>query len=326
MMQRTLILAAAIWTFSVLPASAASVYSDVFFFGTSELDTGNWLANPTLQGNALAPTAAKGYWNGRWQEGPAWSDYFASALGHDAKASLLGGQNYAYGLGWVGPLPGDPAPDPGTLRANADLYFGTQVSAALTGYANSLPINALYVISIGFNDNTFFGRTAAEADDVASAALAEIQRLVGAGATQFLVQTLGGPVDPNSYVTIFNTTLLTGLAGIGGIDVSILDTRQFNQTVVLAPGFLASLGINDFGTCIADPTCLAAAQAAAISGDPYQGNTHFLFDDVHRNTRVAQALANYAIAQLPRPVPEPGTLSLLALGLGAALLSRRRRV
>jgi phospholipase/lecithinase/hemolysin len=318
MIRRTLIVAAAIWTLSVLPASASTIYSDVFFFGTSELDTGNWLADPTLATDALAPTADKGYWNGRWQEGPAWSDYFAQALGHDAKASLLGGQNYAYGLGWVGLLPGDASP--AGYRAIADLYFGTQVSAALTGYAGSLPTDALYVISIGSNDFTFFGRTAAEADDVANAALVEIQRLIDAGATRFLVQTLGGT---SPEVITFNATLLTGLAGVNGIDVSILDTRTFNQTVALAPGFLGSLGITDFGTCIADATCLSAAKAAAAAGDPYLGNTHLLFDNIHRNTKLAEALASYAVSRLPQPVPEPGTLALLALGLGAALLSRR---
>ena len=30
-------------------------------------------------------------------------DYFAEALGHDATPSLLGGNNYAYGFGWLGP-------------------------------------------------------------------------------------------------------------------------------------------------------------------------------------------------------------------------------
>ena len=309
------------WTLVAAPASAGTMYSDVFFFGTSELDTGNWLENPTLQSHPLAPTPDKGYWNGRWQEGPAWSDYFAWALGHDATASLLGGQNYAYGVGWVGPLPGEAAPTPGTLAANANLYFGSQVSAALADYAGGLPGSALYVISIGFNDSNFFGRPAAQAGAVATAALAEIQRLVDAGATRFLVQSLGGV---NEYVTTFNATLLAGLAGVSGIDVTVLDTRTFNQTVVLAPGFLASLGIEDFGTCIADAACLAAAQSAAAAGEPYLGNTHLNFDNVHRNTRLAEALADYAVSLLPRPVPESGTLALLVIGLGALLVARRR--
>lgn len=193
---------------TAVPASASPVYSDVFFLGTSELDAVNWLLNPTLSGNALAPTAIKGYWNGRWHEGPAWSDYFAAALGHDATASLAGGQNYAYGVAWLGPLPGAPAPTPGSLAAEPTLYFGTHR---------------------------------------ANLAVDEMERLAAAGATQFLVQTLGG-VD--AHILTYNQTLLSGLAAIGGITVSVVDTRTFNQTIVLAPGFLAGLGITDFGSCM----------------------------------------------------------------------------
>jgi phospholipase/lecithinase/hemolysin len=295
----------------------------VFFFGTSELDAGNWLLNSSLSGNPFAPTANKGYYNGRWQSGPAWSDYFAQALGFDATASLLGGNNYAYGFGWLGPLSGEAAPAPGTLGAQSALYFGSQVDAALAANPFGLPSDALFVVSIGSNDFDVFGRGVGLADDVANLALSHIQRLVNAGARNFLVQTLGGTDD---YVLLYNQTLLNGLGAISGIQVSVVDTRTFNQTIVLAPGFLAGLGITDFGSCRADPVCAAAAIAKTTNGDPYFDNPHFLFDNIHRDTEVAKALADYAITRLPQTVPEPGTISLLALGLvGAGLLRLKRR-
>lgn len=303
-------------------ANAQPSYSDVFFFGTSELDTGNWLLNPTLLGNSLAPTASKGYYNGRWHSGYAWSDYLAQALGYDATASLAGGQNFAYGVGWLGPLAGETPPLPGSIAANQALYFGSQVDAALSAFSNVLPSDALYVVSIGSNDLSFFGRTVDQAGDVANLAVQHIQRLFAAGARSFLVQTLGGTTQ---YVITYNQTLLGGLGAINGLQLSVVDTRMFNQTVALAPGFLASLGITDFGNCLADFVCKAAAIAKTTNGEQYLGNTHFYFDDVHRDTKLAQAFANYALTQLPQTsVPEPSTVVLLAAGIAGAGLLRRK--
>ena len=215
------------------------------------------------------------------------------------------------------------APTPGTIRAQSALYFGTQVDAALSANPFGLPPDALYVVSIGSNDPSFYGRTPGMAADVANLAVSHIQRLANAGAKSFLVQTLGGT---DAYVTTYNQTLLNGLAAISGITVSVVDTRTFNQTVVLAPGFLAGLGITDFGSCLADPTCAAAAIAKTTNGEPFFDNPHLLFDNIHRDTEVAEALADYAITRLPQTVPEPGTIALLAVGLaGTGLLHRRRR-
>lgn len=297
----------------------------MFFFGTSELDTGNWLLNDELKDSPFMPTADKGYYEGRWQSGPAWSDYLAQALGHDAKPSLAGGQNYAYEFGWLGPVEGLPAPS-NPLATNTEFYFGTQVDRALTRYDNSLPSSALFVISIGSNDADVFGRTIDQAAAVADLAVSHIQRLVNAGAMSFLVQTLGGPTT-NSFATTYNAALLGGLGAIGGIDVSVVDTRTFNQTIVLAPGFLAGLGITDLtGNCLADAACQAAAIAQTTNEAAYYGNTHLLFDDIHRDTKVAEALANYAVTQLPtHTVPEPGTIALVGLGLVGMGVMRRKR-
>lgn len=321
-MARRLPFVAALVSLLAGPVAAQPGYSGVYFFGTSELDTGNWLLDATLSSNNLAPTASKGYFNGRWQSGPAWSDYFASALGFSATPSLLGGNNFAYGVGWLGPLPGEAPPTPGTLRANSALWFGSQVDAALAANPGGLRSDALYVVSIGFNDVAFWGRTADQADDVAALAIQNVQRLVNAGARSFLVQTLGGT---DAFVTTYNQTLLAGLAAIPGIELSVLDTRTFNQTVLLAPGFLAGIGITDFGSCLSDPACQAAAIAKTTSGEAYMDSRFLTFDGVHRDPKVNRALAQYALTRLPTAVPEPGPASLLLLGLAGVTLYAARR-
>ena len=321
--RRMLVAAAAILTLSVTPAAAGPVtFSDVFFFGTSELDAGNWLLDPQLMNDPVAPTAAKGYWNGRWKEGPTWSDYLSqSLLGTYSTPSLAGGTNYAFGNAWLGPLPGDVPQT--SYEAYSQLIFGSQITAALNDYSNSLPADALYVISIGSNDpGPFYKRTdPAQADDRANIAIAEIQRLADAGAQYFLVQLLGGT---DAWVNNYNAAMLSGLAGISGINVGSFTTRQFNLDVATVPGFKESLGITDFGSCVNFPVpCLGPAITSAQAGTPYLGNTHFNFDTIHRSTKMDAALADYALNYTP--VPEPGTITLLATGLGAALIWRRKR-
>ena len=56
-MIRRLLVSAALLLSTNMPAAAQPSYSGVFFFGTSELDTGNWLLDPTLASDPFTGNA-----------------------------------------------------------------------------------------------------------------------------------------------------------------------------------------------------------------------------------------------------------------------------
>jgi phospholipase/lecithinase/hemolysin len=304
---------------SSAPAWAVPVYSDIYFFGSSTLDTGNFLNATPPNGQQFAPTASKGYYDGRWQEGYAWSDYLAQSLGFDATSSSEGGTNYAYGIAWAGPFAGETH----SPLENA-LAFSNQIDAALT---QPLKSDALYVVSIGQNDpNVPYNRTVAEAPQVAGLVIDQLERLQSAGASSFLVQLLGGGPN-NLFSSAFNESLLSGLDGLiaGGATVSIVDTFAFTSS--LTAQSLLDLGITDLNVthnCLGNQACRAAAIASATANTPYLGNQFITFDGMHLNTKILQQLANYALDQLPAsPVPEPDSLVLLIGGLLCMLVRRR---
>ena len=71
-------------------ASAAALYSNIFVFGDSLSETGNFVAAGT---NLPFPP----YATGRWSNGPVWVEHLAGSLGLGVSASVAGGNNYAWG-------------------------------------------------------------------------------------------------------------------------------------------------------------------------------------------------------------------------------------
>ena len=156
------LLAASLLAGSMVSASAVS-YSGITIFGDSLSDTGNIFA---ATGGAL-PTAP--YFAGRFSEGAVWTDYLAGSLGYTATASLMGGQNYAFG----GARTGSDTNPPGLLAQTAGLWAPTVAGAA--------DPDRLYVLVGGGNDmrdarTAFQGNTVAdEAGRQAAAELAAFQ-------------------------------------------------------------------------------------------------------------------------------------------------------
>lgn len=315
-----------------VPAVAQPGFSAVFFFGASNLDTGNFINHPFWSTQPFAPVPANGYYLGRWQSGPSWADYLAGRLGLEAEASSNGGTNYAFGAAGTSPHPGEVPAAPGSNAAA--LYLSTQIDQILADYPGGLDPQALHVLAIGDNDPPIFGRTPADAPNAAGVVITQMLRLRTAGAIHFMVRTLPPGQDP--YATPFNQALLAGLADVrsaGGI-VYVVDAADFVARY-LTVDHLASIGITQFGTginCRADSTCQSGASTAAQANAIFD-NAFLFFDNVgpHFNHAVHRDIANHALLSIPVPsvpVPTLGTLGLLGLATliaGGALARFRAR-
>ncbi len=283
---------------SSMSTHAACGFSAVYFFGASNLDTGNFQNHPYWSTQPFAPLPQNGYWMGRAQSGPVWADYFADALNLRSTASSEGGTNYAFGAAGTSPHPGEIPDAPGTpIHA---LYLSTQVDQALADANNSLSSEALFVFEIGHNDMPFFGRTEEDAPDAGGVVIAQMQRLRAAGAAIFLVRLLGAGLEP--YATPFNQAVLAGVDVLrnNGATVYVVSHVDFASEYLTVP-HLATIGITEFSSnCRADAACQTAASVAARSGQAYN-HAHLFFDGIgpHWNHKVHADIAKHALTYLP---------------------------
>jgi phospholipase/lecithinase/hemolysin len=347
--------ALALLTGGVLNASAATAYSGVTFFGDSLSDTGNVLSLTT----AFAPPPFPNFPGapGRFSDGPVWVEHLAADLGF-ASASLpanllftgsavvpigaQGGQNFAFGGASTG-LGGSAGATTGLLGQWIAWNGGTVPSRAADP-------DALYVLLAGANDMRDLRSGGAGALSPAAAA-ANIVNIMGslaqAGARHFLIGNLPdlgaspeaaalGRIAESTAVTLaFNASLGAALdlldAGFlasFGVDLDIVELDLFAllQSVVFdatANGG-ASFGITNIST-----PCIVPGVSGAyyMAGSTAVGCDTALFSDMlHPSSAAHRLLGDAALAALnASAVPEPATLSLLALALCVVITTTRRR-
>lgn len=294
-------------------AANAAPFTTVLFFGDSLMDTGNSLF---LSGVPTAP-----YFNGRFSNGPVWTEFLAEGLfpgfGSLAGPAFAGqGNNLAVG---------------GALSADVS----SQVGALLSALNGSTFPGALHVLGAGGNDviaaRQNFGNGAAgeAAVRAAAAALASsVTRLFNAGARDFFVPNLAdvgltpfGRLEPatmRALTIAFNAELAAQLAALQastGANIITFDTFSFfNQ---LHADALA--GGTVFGFTNATIPCFAG-----IAGSGGADCAISLFaDDKHPTTAVHSLFGSQFLNAVNAPsqdVPEPSTLPhcLAAAGLLAA--------
>ncbi len=292
--------------------------SALVIFGDSLVDAGNI---DVAVGSDFFNPVARGYFPGRFTNGPDYTDLLSLTLyGSLTAPSLLGGNNFAFGgaraVDNSAFVPGaDPVPDLGAQVAT----YGARVG----GIADP---NALYIINVGGND--IFGILTGNIGglppsvyeaQVAASIAGSVAALNAAGARHFLVTGI-----PVGGAAGFATEFQLG-AALGGLTLApgtTLTRFSYLGFFAQALGEPTSLGIAPYvssGNCI--------DERVAIAGH-IDCTGYFSFDGTHPTADIQRALFNkIGAATGITAVPEPQSWALLIAGFGltgAAL--RRRRV
>jgi phospholipase/lecithinase/hemolysin len=277
-------------------AVAAGPFSSLVVFGDSLSDVGN----TTSATFGLYP--GQYYFNGRFSNGPVYTEALAVGLGlPPIIRSRSGGNNFAHG---------------GAQTSGTGGFLGAfidDVDEQVDDFLVSRTANAstLYVVFSGAND-LIGGQTNVNVpvDNLAD----DIGRLVAAGARQFLVPNLpllgltprfnGNPTMSTQYntrTTSFNNVLDTMLdsleAGNPALKVLRFDVAGlFNQAIANPANF----GLTNV-TQAAAPGLQPGASSYNTSQIAANANQYLFWDDLHPTATVHAALAQAALDLLLSP-------------------------
>jgi phospholipase/lecithinase/hemolysin len=297
-----LLLSTLLFTFSVIPAHAQN-YTSIVIFGDSLSDTGNDAYLSQHKYGVRIPGPYADYTDGRFTDGDdtipvarkyfgVWIEQFAAMLPSKPIIldSLDGGTNYAYGFAFTGNGTSVLTLGSASLSINVN-----NIGQQITDYLATHPVindRTLFVVWGGANDLL----NATSADDVFKAGVNQvtnIQRLIDAGATQFVIPNLPplgstprlntSPTDSvaaTAASVLFNQILRTG--------VDVLHDFNFGRHLHFVQLDVFSL----FNKIIASPSSYSLADVTTSSqAIPIDPDTYLFWDDLHPTTRGHNILA-----------------------------------
>ena len=288
-------------------------FTKIIVFGDSLSDTGN-VAHLTYDKYGVRiPGPVADYTDGRFTDGydtlpPAehysgvWIEQLAESMPSkpEVKDSLDGGTNYAYGFATTGSGTGPFTFGTGdALSVNVE-NIGQQITDYLATHPKITP-KTLFVVWGGAIDLLY----ATSENDVIDAGINQtlnIQRLIDAGATQFIVPNL----PPLGLVPRLNGSPTTSIPAteasalyneVLGSGVSLI--LEFNRTKHLHIAQLDVFGL--LNSIVATPANYSLANVTASSqGMPVDPDTYLFWDDLHPTTHGHNILAVTAASILAR--------------------------
>jgi phospholipase/lecithinase/hemolysin len=288
-------------------------YSTIVVFGDSLSDTGNVShLTESLYYPIRIPGPIANYTDGRFTDGfdtvpPAqnyfgvWIEQFAAALpSHpEIKDSLDGGTDYAYGFATTGSGTSVLAFGPSNLYPVQIEDIGQQITDYLATHPH-IDDHTLFVVWGGAID-LLDSNSPNDVLNAAARQIGNIQRLIRAGATQFLVPNL----PPLGLVPRLNGSLATSVPATAA---SLLFNSYLDAGISLLKDYylfrhLTFYKLDVFNLLlhvVASPGSysLADVQHAADVVLPPDPDTFLFWDDLHPTTRGHNILATAAIELL----------------------------
>lgn len=328
-----------------LPAAAAPM--QLYFFGDSLTDDGKTVGTFPLApafGAAPFPTSPP-YAEGRYSNGPMWSERVADALGSPSDLD----RNFAVGGATSRPID-DPA-DPVQTQAN----FSGQIDLFEATFGGFGPQDLAFV-NFGGNDVPLIARAAGGDTALAGAGIAESVAAIGAGLDRLAalgardvsmlaypdlsltplatrdpagVEASFGvtPADLDALVEDFNSALAAELAAFetrSGARTTLVDLNGLFDRLVASPGA--------FGLSTIEEPCLVSRSTATTPvfnpaidcTDPAVAAATLFWDLEFHPTATGQQLIADAVLDARAPaIPLPGAGLLLVVALGALASCRR---
>ncbi len=333
-----------------LAVAAAPPYSKMYVLGDSLSDTGNvkvvYDGVVALAGGSPAPgvlgteiPSAVYYHDGAGgatiSNGPNYSQVLADRLGVSAKASLLGGTNYAFG---------GARTDYQIFEFVTPAFLGLtqQRDRLLADHPGGLDGDALFVVFGGGNNvqdlltgSRFPGNTALGAPRSVAETVADIHGIVDDlyenGANHVMLVNVpnvgrvprinGLPPSAVGAATLLSQSINAGLVGVVEAQVALgrniiaFDVFSLLEDLVANPAH--------YGLTNVTGRCFTGDDVGFLPGGTVCANPdeYLFWDGIHPSATVHAVLGN---AMAVAAIPEPETWAMLGVGLLVVAVARRR--